>query len=415
MGLNSRGYVALQDAGKAFFGIGFAICWVGILSMSMTKELFDRLLAGMLTAGGPGLSDVLFVAGKPPQMDCFRTLRSYEGVLESPMVTPEMTDQIAAILMEDSQHLAEGLKTTGSCDCSYALPNSARFRGNIYRQSGHLAVVMRRLSNTIPEFNRLALPDVFAEIMKESSGLVFVTGASGMGKSTTLAAIINELNRTQRIHIITLEDPIEFMHAPQQSIISHRELGKDFSSYPIGLRAAMRQAPKAILVGEIRDRETMEVALSAAETGHIVFTTLHTINAGQTVNRILGMFDKDEVGLVRQRLADTLRWVISQKLVNKVGGGLHLITEIMGSNMRSREVIMLGESDKRNLHDIIENSVTPWGWHSFEQSLVKAYTAGLIDEETAVNHSTHRSKIRQAIDQARPRGTHIVTMAASAA
>lgn len=383
--------------------------------MSMNKELFDRLLAGMLTVGGPGLSDVLFVPGRPPQMDCFRTLRSYEGVLESSMVTPEMTEQIAAILMEDSQHLAEGLKANGSCDCSYALPNSARFRGNIYRQSGHLAVVMRRLSNTIPEFNRLALPDVFAEIMKESSGLVFVTGASGMGKSTTLAAIINELNKTQRIHIITLEDPIEFMHAPLQSIISHRELGKDFSSYPIGLKAAMRQAPKAILVGEIRDRETMEVALSAAETGHIVFTTLHTINAGQTVNRILGMFDKDEVALVRQRLSDTLRWVISQKLVNKVGGGLQLITEIMGSNMRTREVIMLGESDKRNLHDIIENSVTPWGWHSFEQSLVKAFAAGLIDEETAVNHSTHRSKIRQAIDMARPRGMPSVSMAASAA
>jgi len=383
--------------------------------MILNKELFDRLLSAMLIAGGNGLSDVLFVSGRPPQMDCYRTLRPFDKVLDEPCVTPELTQQIAAILMEDSVHLAENLKVSGSCDCSYSLEGGARFRGNIYRQSGHLAVVMRKLSNTIPEFKELGLPDVFNEIMKESSGLIFVTGATGMGKSTTLAAVISELNRTQRIHIITLEDPIEFMHQPMQSVISHRELGKDFSSYPIGLKAAMRQAPKAILVGEIRDRETMEVALSAAETGHIVFTTLHTINAGQTINRILGMFDKDEVNLVRHRLADTLRWVISQKLVNKIGGGLHLISEIMGSNLRTREVIISGESDKRNLHEIIENSVTPWGWHSFEQSLVKAYSAGLIDEETAVNHSTHRSRIRQALDMARPRSTTIISMAGTAA
>jgi len=383
--------------------------------MTLNKELFDRLLSAMLVAGGSGLSDVLFVPGRPPQLDCFRTLRSFEKVLDEPVVTPDLTQQIAAILMEESAHLAENLKVNGSCDCSYTLPNGARFRGNIYRQSGHLAVVMRKLSNSIPGFSELSLPAVFTEIMKESSGLIFVTGATGMGKSTTLAAVINEMNRTQRIHIITLEDPVEYLHPPMQSIISHRELGKDFSSYPIGLKSAMRQAPKAILVGEIRDRETMEVALSAAETGHIVFTTLHTINAGQTVNRILGMFDKDEVQLVRHRLADTLRWVISQKLVNKIGGGLQLVTEIMGSNMRSREVIILGESDKRNLHEIIESSVSPWGWHSFEQSLVKAYSAGLIDEETAVNHSTHRSKLRQALDSARPRSATIISMAASAA
>jgi len=383
--------------------------------MILTKELLDRLLSAMLVAGGNGLSDILFVPGRSPQMDCYRTLRPFDKVLDEPVVTPELTQQIAAILMEDSEHLTENLRLNGSCDCSYTLPNGARFRGNIYRQSGHLAVVLRKLSNQIPAFKELGLPDVFGEILKESSGLIFVTGASGMGKSTTLAAMISELNRTQRIHIITLEDPIEFLHPPQLSVISHRELGKDFSNYPVGLKAAMRQAPKAILVGEIRDRETMEVALSAAETGHIVFTTLHTINAGQTINRILGMFDNDEVNLVRCRLADTLRWVISQKLVNKVGGGLQLITEIMGSNMRTREVIISGESDKRNLHEIIENSVTPWGWHSFEQALVKAYSAGLIDQDTAVNHSTHRSKIRQALDIARPRPTPVISMATSVA
>jgi twitching motility protein PilT len=213
--------------------------------------------------------------------------------------------------------------------------------------------------------------------------------------------VLNELNKKQDIHIITLEDPVEFMHTSVRASFSHREFGKDFYSYPVGLRAALRQAPKAILVGEIRDRETMDVAISAAETGHIVFTTLHTINAGQTINRILGMFEPEEVQLIRQRLADTLRWVVSQRLVNKIGGGLHLVTEVMGSNLRSREVISMGESDKRNLHDIIEASVSPWGWHSFEQSLLKAYMDGFITEETAVLHSTHRHKIRQGIDQAR--------------
>jgi twitching motility protein PilT len=367
----------------------------------MKKDQFDSLLSAMLNAGGTGISDLLFIPGRPPQMDCYRKLHPFEGQLTEPVVTREFTRQIADILIDGSEQLAEKLRTNGSCDCSYELENVARFRGNIYKQNGHLAVVMRRLSNTIPELAKLGLPEVFNEIPKETSGLIFVTGATGMGKTTTLAAVLNELNKTQDIHIVTLEDPVEFMHKPIKAIFSHREFGKDFYSYPLGLRAALRQAPKAILVGEIRDRETMEVAISAAETGHIVFTTLHTINAGQTINRILGMFEVEEVQLIRQRLADTLRWVVSQKLVSRIGGGLHLVTEVMGSNLRSREVISMGESDKRNLHDIIEGSVSPWGWHSFEQSLLKAYMDGFITEETAVLQSSHRHKIRQGIDQYR--------------
>ncbi|MEY4385887.1 MAG: hypothetical protein RLY20_1170 [Verrucomicrobiota bacterium] len=238
-------------------------------------------------------------------------------------------------------------------------------------------------------------------MLKERNGIIFVTGATGMGKTTTLAALLNELNKTQDIHIITLEDPVEYRHTAIKASFSQRELGRDFFSYSTGLRAALRQAPRAILVGEIRDRETMEVALTAAETGHVVFTTLHTINASQSINRILGMFDKEEEPLVRQRLADTLRWIASQRLVPKVGGGLQLVTEIMGSNLRSREVIKLGESEKRNLHDIIESSVTPYGWHSFEQSLLKAFQAGSITEDTALLQSTHKNKLRQAIDLAR--------------
>ena len=366
----------------------------------MNKDKFNQLLVAMLE-GRPGLSDLLFIPGRPPQMDCYGKLRAYSGPLTEPVVTPQFAEQLAAILIDGNTLLTESLRTQGSCDCSYALPGVARFRVNVYRQSGHLAVVMRKLSNDVPAVENLGLPAVLADILNERSGLIFITGATGVGKTTTLAAILNELNRTRDIHIITLEDPVEFLHTPIRATFSQRELGKDFFSYPIGLRAALRQAPKVIFVGEIRDRETMEVALTAAETGHIVFTTLHTINAGQTINRILGMFDKDEEQLMRQRLADTLRWVVSQRLVSKIDGELHLVSEVMGSNLRSREVITMGESDKRNLHDIIEGSVTPWGWHSFEQSLLKAYTAGLITEETALLHATHKSKLRQAIDLSR--------------
>lgn len=364
----------------------------------MTKEQFNELLVAMLD-GGDGLSDLLFIPGRPPQMDCYGRLRPYAGNLTEPLLRPQLTAALAAILMDGNDLLAEKLRQQGSCDCSYALPDIARFRVNIYRQGGHLALVMRKLSNNVPELENLGLPPVMAEIVMEHTGLIFVTGATGTGKTTTLAAVLNELNRTQDIHIVTLEDPVEYLHAPIRASFSQRELGKDFFSFPVGLKAALRQAPKAILVGEIRDRETMEVALTAAETGHIVFSTLHTINSAQTVNRILGMFDKDEEQLMRQRLADTLRWVVSQRLVNRIDGGLHLVTEVMGSNLRTREVITLGESDRRNLHDIIEGSVMPWGWHSFEQSLLKAYVAGIITEETAVLHSTHKNKIRQAIDQ----------------
>jgi twitching motility protein PilT len=363
----------------------------------MSQAQFDQLLAAMIE-GGTGISDLLFIPGRPPQMESYGHLRPYEGGLTEPVITPQFTEQLAAILMDGNERLAEDLRTNGSCDCSHALPGVARFRVNVYRQNGQVAVVMRKLSNTVPELDKLGLPAVIAEVIQERSGIVFVTGATGAGKTTTLAAILNELNKTQDIHIVTLEDPIEFLHTPIRASFSQRELGRDFFSYPVGLKAALRQAPKVIFVGEIRDRATMEVALTAAETGHLVFTTLHTINAGQTIHRILGMFDKDEEQLMRQRLADTLRWVLSQRLVSKVGGGFHLVSEVMGSNLRSREVITLGESDRRNLHDIIESSVTPWGWHSFEQSLIKAFQAGFITEETAALHSTHKAKVHQAIN-----------------
>jgi twitching motility protein PilT len=259
---------------------------------------------------------------------------------------------------------------------------------------------MRRLQSKIPSLAELNLPPIFTEMVKEKNGIIFVTGGTGSGKTTTLAAMLNELNQTQEVHVVTLEDPIEFLHPHAKATFSQREYGKDFPKFSSGLRAALRQAPKVILLGEIRDRESMEIALTASETGHLVFTTLHTINAGQTINRILGMFDKEEEKQVRERLAETLRYVISQRLVGKVGGGRLLVTEIMGSSLRTRESIIFGEGENRTFLEIIEAGDTH-GWHSFDQSLLKAYEAGEVTEETAIIFCTHKTKMRRDIEMSK--------------
>jgi twitching motility protein PilT len=264
-------------------------------------------------------------------------------------------------------------------------------------------MVLRRLQSEIPSLESLGLPSVFPEIVKEKNGLVFVTGGSGNGKTTTLAAMLNEINRTRRVHIVSLEDPIEFLHPQLASTFSQRELGRDFFNFPDGLRAALRQAPKVILVGEIRDRETLEIALTAGETGHLVFTTLHTISADQTIHRILGMFRKDEEQQVRERLAGSLRYIVGQRLVPKKNGGRLLVTELMGSSLRTREAIEFGENENRRLHDIIEAGSSA-GWHSFEQSLLKAYEGDLITEETALLYCVNKPTMRQRLDLANSHG-----------
>ena len=219
-----------------------------------------------------------------------------------------------------------------------------------------------------------------------------------MGKTTTMAAILNEINHvTRAVHVVTLEDPIEFVLPPVKATFSQRELGRDFFSFERGMRAAMRQAPKIIFIGEIRDRETMEIVLNAGETGHLVFSTLHTTSAAMTINRIVGMFGTDEETQVRERLAGSMRYIISQRLVPAVAGGRLLITEMMGSSLRTREAISLGESESRRLDDIIEAGIVN-GWHSFEQSLYKAYEQGLITEETARLYCSNKMKMTQRID-----------------
>ena len=360
----------------------------------MDAKIVDELLSAMI-GRSEGVSDLLFTVGKPPIVETHGLLQEFP--IASGALDANEVNQLAEHVINGEERLTRDFAEWGSCDCSYALKDVARFRVNIFKQNGRPAMVMRRLPSEIPTLAKLELPPVFFEIIKEKNGIVFVTGATGSGKTTTLAAMLNELNETQPIHIVTLEDPIEFRHPHRRAIFHQRELGKDFPDFARGLRAALRQAPKVILVGEIRDRETMEIAMTASETGHVVFATLHTINAGQTVNRILGMFGKDEEQLLRQRLADTLRYIVSQRLVSKIGGGRLLVTEVMGHSLRTRESLLYGESEGRTFQEIIEAGTT-LGWHSFDQKLLTAYKADLITEDTALIFCAHKHKMRRDID-----------------
>ncbi len=345
----------------------------------------------------PEVSDLLFTSDKPLQVESFGELKPV--VCEPPIekLTPFQTEMIALNLMGDNQWHISDLLRRGSCDTAYTLADKARFRINIFSQRGNCSIVLRKLNTVIPTLDTLNFPAIIKETPREKTGLVLVTGATGSGKSTTLAAILNDIGRTKAVHVITLEDPVEFVHPHAKATFNQRELGTDFDSFASGLRAALRQAPKVILVGEMRDRETVKIALSAAETGHLVLSTLHTVDAGQTINRILGMFETEEQEQVRMRLADTLRWVISQRLVPKIGGGRHALLEIMGSNLRTQETIRLGESEGKSFYEIVEAS-HPFGWRTFDYSVLEAYEQGKISEEVALLYCTKRGPVARGID-----------------
>jgi len=334
---------------------------------------------------------------KPLQVESFGELKPV--VCDPPIgkLTPFQTEMVALNLMGDNLWHITDLLRRGSCDTAYTLADKARFRISIFSQRGNYSVVLRQLNTVIPTLDSLKFPDIIKEIPCEKTGLVLVTGATGSGKSTTLAAVLNEINHTRPIHIITLEDPVEFIHPHDQATFNQRELGTDFDSFSNGLRAALRQAPKVILVGEMRDRETVKIALSAAETGHLVLSTLHTIDSGQTINRILGMFEPEEQEQIRARLADTLRWILSQRLVPRISGGRHALLEIMGSNLRTQETIRLGESEGKSFYEIIEAS-QPFGWRTFDFSALEAYEQGKITEESALLYCTKRGPVMRGID-----------------
>ena len=362
----------------------------------MRRPELDQMLTTML-ASQPEVSDLLFTVDRPPQVEAYGELKPV--ILDPPItkLTPFQIETIAMNIIGDNLWHIEDLLRHGSCDASYSLSDQARFRVNIFSQRGSFSIVCRQLNAAVPTLQQLKFPEIFTEIPKEKTGLVLITGATGSGKSTTLAAILNEINQTKPVHIVTLEDPVEYLHAHQMATFNQRELGSDFDSYVNGLRAALRQAPKVILVGEMRDRETVKIALSAAETGHLVLSTLHTINAGETINRILGMFEPEDQEQIRIRLSDSLRWVVSQRLVPKISGGRHALLEIMGSNLRTPETIRLGESEGKTYYEIIESSHT-FGWRNFDQACIEAYENGTITEDTALLYCTKRSVVSRAID-----------------
>ncbi len=363
----------------------------------MKRADLDRILTCMLSAH-PRISDLNFTVGRPCQVAADGKLHPVVMDLATSHLIPFQTEQVALALINDDRRLLADLFRHGSCDFSYDLAGGPRFRVNVFSQRGVYSIVMRKLESKVPTIEELGLPDCFKAMAGEKNGIIFFTGATGTGKTTSLAAILDEINRTEQLHVITLEDPIEFVHPHKKATFNQRELGKDIDAFASGLRAALRQAPHVILVGEIRDRETVDVALNAAETGHLVFSTLHTTSAGQTINRILGMYSTEEERQVRFRLADSLRWVVGQRLLPKIKGGRVAIFEIMQNNIRVKNSIINGESEGKTFYEIIESGQA-YNMQTFDQHIVRLFEQGLIDEKTSLAYASSRASVRQGIDQ----------------
>ncbi len=362
----------------------------------MRKSEIDYLLTTMLETFG-NVSDLNITVEKPFQVESSGQLTAVPVQPPIEKLTPFQTEIFALNLIDGDRRLTEILIKEGSCDSSYYLTGKARFRVNIFSQRSFYSIVLRKLETRIPTIKDLNLPEVFYKAAQEKNGIIFVTGATGSGKSTTLAAFLNEINSTKSIHIVTLEDPVEFVHPQKKATFNQRELGNDFNAFSTGLRAALRQAPKVILVGEMRDRETVEIGLSAAETGHLVMSTLHTVDAGQTINRIIGMFEQEEEQQVRIRLADTVRWIICQRLLPKEGGGRVAVLEIMTSNLRIKDVILNGESEGKTYYEIITDSEA-FGMTTFDRAIINLYKDGLISEETAMAYASRKATVGRGLD-----------------
>lgn len=362
----------------------------------MRKPEIDYILTRMLESN-PDISDFILTVDKPLQVYSAGQLISVDLKPPFEKLTPFQTEIIALNMINQDHRLMQALLKEGSCDLSYELPDLARFRVNIFSQLGNYSIVLRKLESNIPSCASLGLPPAFNKIASEKFGIVLITGATGTGKTTSLAAIINEINENSSVHIITLEDPVEYTHPQKQSTINQRELGKDFDTFANGLRAALRQAPKVIFVGEMRDRESVEIALSASETGHLVLSTLHTVDAGQTINRIIGMFTIEEENQTRVRLADSLRWIVCQRLLPKIGGGRIAAFEAVSTSLRVKDVILHGESEGKTFSDIIVQG-KPFGMMTFDDCIVELFEKDLITENTALAYASNRATVGRGID-----------------
>jgi twitching motility protein PilT len=348
------------------------------------------LLAAMLRTSTK-ISDLFFSPGKPPLVEINGKLVP-AGAARS--LTCEDTRRIASDLMGDNEDAAEKLKKVGSCDVSFSLPGSSRFRVNIFMQRGTCAVVMRVIPGKVPDFESLNLPLELGKIVGLRNGIVLVTGPTGSGKSSTLAAIIDKINKEQSYHVLTIEDPIEFLHPHKNCIVHQRELHADTPSFALALRAALRQAPKVILVGEMRDRETIEIAMEAAETGHLVMSTLHTIDASKTIERIVGAFPMAEQHTLRNRLAKSFRYIVSQRLIpRKDATGRVAAFEILKSTLRTREYVEKGEGDGKTLLDAMRVGGQD-GMQTFDGEIEKLIREGIVDFDTGLAYATNPGNLQ---------------------
>ncbi len=350
----------------------------------------DAILEAMLKVSDR-VSDLNFSVGRPPQVEIDGQLVgvNFTGF---PRLTPFQTEIIALHMLRGDRDLTRILLQNGSVDLSYSIPGKTRFRVNIFSQRGTYAIVLRVIPEGIPTLEKLGMPAELHNVGKLKNGVVLVTGPTGSGKSTTLAAIINQINQEQAYHIITIEDPVEYMHRHVKSTVNQREVGADTRSFALALRAALRQAPKVILIGEMRDLETIETAMEAAETGHLVLSTLHTIDAAKTIDRIIGVFPKDQEAQVRTRFAQSFRYVISQRLVPRAGGGRTAVLEILKSTNRTRDYILKGETEGRSLLDAMHDGGID-GMQTFDDELEKLWERKVISKDTALAYSTNPTNL----------------------
>ncbi len=350
----------------------------------------DAILEAMLKMSDR-VSDLNFSVGRQPQVEVDGQLVpvNFPGL---PRLTPFQTEMIAMHMLRGDRDAVRTLIENGSVDISYSSPGKTRFRVNIFSQRGTYAIVLRVIPEGIPSLESLRMPKELFNIPGLKNGIVLVTGPTGSGKSTTLAAIINEINQNYAVHILTIEDPVEFMHRHVKATVNQREVGSDTKNFALALRAALRQAPKVILIGEMRDVETIEIAMEAAETGHLVLSTLHTIDAAKTVDRIIGVFPKDQEPQIRTRFSQSFRYVISQRLLPKIGGGRVAALEILKSTMRTRDYVLKGENEGRSLTDAMHDGSVD-GMQTFDDVIEKLWNEGVISKETAMAYATNPTNL----------------------
>ncbi len=357
-----------------------------------SKVSTPSIVATMLQVS-KNVSDLIFSPGRPPQIEVSGQLKEV-NIAGVGKLTPDVTRRIAMDLIGKNELVGSKLESEGSTDLSYGLPGIARFRVNIFRQRGSVAIVMRVIPQTIPDFKTLNLPPQLGDIADLRNGIVLVTGPTGSGKSSTLAAILNKINEEKAYHILTIEDPIEFLHMHKKSTIHQRELHSDTPSFALALRAALRQAPKVILVGEMRDKETIEIGMEAAETGHLVFSTLHTVDASKTIERIIGVFPLADQQAIRARMSRAFRYIVSQRLIPKKDGtGRVAAIEILKTTMRTREYVEKGETDGKSLLDAMRDGTTE-GMQYFDGELERMIRTGVIDLDTGLSYATNAGNLR---------------------